>query len=246
MENNVLAVWGAPDSGKTTLSVKIARELQARRRSVVLVLCNDETPALPLLLPNSRAEHRSLGELLSKPRISQAEILRYSVPFAANDNISLLGYCVDDNPTTYPEYSALAAKNLLNSLSRLADAIIIDCSSSLTGSQLTPVAMEVADVTLRVVEADIKSTIFLRSAQPYLIDAKYRYGHQSVVLNNVRTDQDANAHAAIDGAVKYILPHSDAVAEQLQTGKLSDGLFGRDAKHYDPVIKQIVKDVFGE
>ncbi|WP_277668501.1 hypothetical protein [Caproiciproducens galactitolivorans] len=42
--NQVLAIWGSPDSGKTTLSVKIAKGLEAIKRSVAIVTCDEETP----------------------------------------------------------------------------------------------------------------------------------------------------------------------------------------------------------
>lgn len=243
-ENQVLAVWGSPGSGKTTLSVKIAKELQSRKQSVAVVLCDDVTPALPVLLPNSKLEHRSLGELLSRSRISQAEILKYSVSYGRNDNISLLGYCIDENPMSYPEYSGITAKSLISALSRLVDKIVIDCSSDLVGNPMTLVALEISDATLRTVNASLKSTIYMRSEQQLLVDSRFRYDRQHVVLNNVLPDQDGNAHAAIIGDAEYILPHCPSLSEQYETGKLTDSLFGREAKNFEPVVKKIVKDVF--
>jgi MinD-like ATPase involved in chromosome partitioning or flagellar assembly len=244
-DNQVLAVWGSPGSGKTTLSVKIAKELQTKKHSVAIVLCDDVTPSLPILLPNSKLEHRSLGDLLSQPRISQAEILKFSIPYGSNNNISLLGYCVDENPMSYPEYSTMTAKSLISALSRLVDNIIVDCSSDLVGNPLTMVALEVSDATLRVVNASLKSTVYMRSQQQLLVDSRFRLDRQHVVLNNVLPGQDENAHASIVGDAEYLLPHCSALAEQYETGKLADSLFGREAKHYEPVVKKIMKDVFG-
>ena len=36
----VLAVWGAPGSGKTTVAVKLAKHLADHKRNVALVLCD--------------------------------------------------------------------------------------------------------------------------------------------------------------------------------------------------------------
>lgn len=245
-ENQVLAVWGSRDSGKTSISVKIAKELETRKRSVAIILCDDETPALPILLPNGKQDHPSLGALLSQDRISQAEILKYSVPYGSKDNISLLGYRIDDNPMSYPEYSSINAKSLISALSRLVDYIIIDCSSDLVGNPLTLVALEVADVSLRIVNASLKSALYMRSQQQLLVDSRFNYDKHLIVLNNVLPQQDENAHATITGKANYILPHCASLAEQYETGKLTESLFGREAKHFEPVVKKIVKDVFIE
>lgn len=242
----ILAVWGSRDSGKTTLSVKIAKELEMVKHSVAIILCDDETPALPILLPTGKQEHRSLGELLSLPRITQVEILKYSVPYGSNDNISLLGYRIDDNPKSYPEYSEMTAKSLLLALSRLVDNVIIDCSSDLVGNPLTSVALETSDAILRVVNANNKSSMYIRSQHHLLLDSRFHFDQQKIVLNNVLPEQDENAHSAIIGHADYILPHCSSIVEQYETGKLSESLFGREAKHFEPIIKKIVKDVFLE
>lgn len=242
-ENLVLAVWGSPGAGKTTLSVKIAKELQGQKHSVAIVLCDNETPTLPILMPNRKMERRSLGELLSKPRISQAEILKYSLPFGSNNNIGLLGYCIDENPLSYPEYPSSTAKSLFSALARLVDDVVIDCSSDLMENQLSMVALEAANVTIRVVNANLKSTVYMRSQQPLLADSRFHYDQQVVVLNNVLPEQDENAHSSIIGKTDFVLPNCPAVAEQFETGKLSEPAFGRESRHFDPVVKKLVKDV---
>lgn len=104
--NQVLAIWGSPDSGKTTLSVKITKGLEAIKRSVAIVTCDEETPMLPVLTPAGKQNHPSLGELLSQSRISQTDILKYSAPYG--DEISLIGYRLEENETTYPIVAKLS------------------------------------------------------------------------------------------------------------------------------------------
>ena len=50
-ENQILAVWGSPGSGKTTVAVKLAAKLAAQRRDVALLLCDMNTPMLPCICP---------------------------------------------------------------------------------------------------------------------------------------------------------------------------------------------------
>lgn len=62
-ENQILAVWGSPGSGKTTVSVKLAAKLAAQRRDVALLLCDMNTPMLPCICPpGDIEEEHSLGE----------------------------------------------------------------------------------------------------------------------------------------------------------------------------------------
>ena len=48
--NQVLAVWGSPGCGKTMTAVKLAKHLAAKKKNVVLLLCDMTAPMLPLSL----------------------------------------------------------------------------------------------------------------------------------------------------------------------------------------------------
>lgn len=45
----VLAVWGSPGSGKTTVSVRLAKYLADQKKNVALLLCDMTTPMLPCI-----------------------------------------------------------------------------------------------------------------------------------------------------------------------------------------------------
>ena len=51
-EGGVVAVWGSPGSGKTTMAVKIAKYLADKKRNVVLLLC-DMTAPTPAAAPSA-------------------------------------------------------------------------------------------------------------------------------------------------------------------------------------------------
>ena len=52
-----IAVWGAPNSGKTTFATKLARAIYDEYQSTVIVVYADmETPALPVVFPNYKKE----------------------------------------------------------------------------------------------------------------------------------------------------------------------------------------------
>ena len=47
--NQVLAVWGSPGCGKTMTAVKLAKHLAAKKKNVVLLLCDMTAPMLPCI-----------------------------------------------------------------------------------------------------------------------------------------------------------------------------------------------------
>lgn len=55
-ENQMLAVWGSPGSGKTTVAVKLAARLAMQKRDVALLLCDMNTPMLPCICPPGELE----------------------------------------------------------------------------------------------------------------------------------------------------------------------------------------------
>ena len=65
-QDKMLTIMGSPGSGKTTTAVKLARTLAARRKNVILVLCDPFTPVIPALLPAGTEHDTSLGFLLRR------------------------------------------------------------------------------------------------------------------------------------------------------------------------------------
>lgn len=65
-ENQMLAVWGSPGSGKTTTAVKLAARLAMQKKDVALLLCDMNTPMLPCICPpGDLEEEHSLGSVLA-------------------------------------------------------------------------------------------------------------------------------------------------------------------------------------
>lgn len=70
-ENQMLAVWGSPGSGKTTVAVKLAARLAGQKRDVALLLCDMNTPMLPCICPpGDLEEEHSLGSILAAAHVS--------------------------------------------------------------------------------------------------------------------------------------------------------------------------------
>ena len=154
--------------------------------------------------------------------------------------------CKAGNPFSYAEYKKDRAIDLLVLLRHIADYVIIDCSSILTESIISTVALEVADEVLRLGSCDLKSISYFRSVLPLLSEPKFNIGKHVKVLSNVRPSQDGEEYKNAFGGVSYILPYVQAIDEQNSSLTLFDNIPGKAAKAYESVIKAIVKEVFGD
>lgn len=241
----ILAVWGSPSSGKTVTAVKIARELSLNKKNVVAVFCDGVCPAIPTVLKTKKPVEGSIGEVLTAPNVTQELILKNCACHARNPYISFLGYKVGENVFTYAEYAKERAVDLLVLLRHIADCVVVDCSSNLTDSILSTAVLEVADTVLRLGSCDLKGMSYFMSCLPLIADRRFKPEKHVRVLSNVKPRQDSGGYENTYGGVSYKLPHVDAIEEQFYSLSLLDGLSGKDAKAYEPVIKEIAEGVFG-
>ena len=163
-DTQVLAVWGGPSCGKTVVGAKIAKYISSLKKNVALVLCDTDAPPLPLLLPPSELEtEKSLGSILAAARISENLILQNSITVKKQPYISIIGMLKGENCYSYPRYTDRQALNLIDNLKKIADYIVIDCSSHISDNILSTIALTKSDCVLRIINCDLKSISYLPS-----------------------------------------------------------------------------------
>lgn len=247
MENKkILAVWGSPSSGKTTLSAKLAGFLSGEGYDVALLLCDTDAPPLPLLAAPSDIEtEKSLGSILAAARININLILQNSMTLKRNDHLTLIGMLKGENAFSYPKYTSQQGKQLLENLREIADFVIVDCSSHLSDDVLSTVSLIEADTVLRLINCDLKSISYLSSQLPLLADAKFKVEKQVKVANNV---QDIHAGENIEqvlGGVSFTVPHCSGVENQYLAGELLKNTpVKRETKEFRKVVEEIAREVF--
>ncbi|MGE5630494.1 MAG: ParA family protein, partial [Caulobacteraceae bacterium] len=117
----VLAVWGSPGSGKTTVSVRLAKYLADRKRNVVLLLCDMTTPMLPCICPPAELEcERSLGSILAATHITDTLIKQNCVTHKKMSYLTMIGMLKGENVFTYPPYTQELAAELIDHLRDIA------------------------------------------------------------------------------------------------------------------------------
>ena len=153
----VLAVWGSPGSGKTTVAVRLAKYLADKRRNVILLLCDMTAPMLPCICPAADLEcERSLGSVLAAAHVSENLVKNNLVTHKRLGYLTMLGMLKGENEYTYPPYNEVQARELIDCLREIAPYVVIDCGSYIANDILSAVALMEADSVLRLANADLK------------------------------------------------------------------------------------------
>ena len=223
-QKQMLAVWGSPGAGKTVTAAKLAAELAKRKKNVVLAFTDLTAPPLPAVAAEGKLPEVSVGELLSAPGMTQEQVLKTCVPCEKHPYISFLGYN-EDADGNYGSQAGLdvylikKAVDMLVLLRHIADYVIVDCTSVLTGNVLATAALEVADDVLRVCGCDLKAISYFASYLPLIEDRKFKPEQHIRVLSNTRPYQGGMEYENSFGGVKYRLPYLPIVEEQAATLK---------------------------
>lgn len=92
MQGGVLAVWGSPSSGKTTVSVKLADYLARKKKNVLLIFADMTAPPLPCICAAGDLEgEKSLGSILAATHVTENLIKKNCMFYRKNDYLSMVG-----------------------------------------------------------------------------------------------------------------------------------------------------------
>ena len=215
MEGNIIAVWGSPNSGKTTFATKLASSIYEKYNKTVIVLYSDfETPVLPVIFPNFKSEYlASVGTALSKAEMLQNDILQCLVTVKGKQNYGFLGFRERENKYTFPRFIRNKVEDLLDTLRGISDYIIVDCTSNLENNIISDVTLEKADHTFRLVSPDLKSISWYLSQMPVYDDKKYHCRDHIQGINIPNADiyipiEETKAHMK---DVAFLIPYSNSV-----------------------------------
>jgi MinD-like ATPase involved in chromosome partitioning or flagellar assembly len=246
VKGGILAVWGSPGSGKTTVAVKLAKYLTDQKHNTVLVLCDMTAPMLPCICPPSELDgEHSLGSILAAAHVSEALIKYNMVTLKRNSFLTLLGMKKGENEYTYPPYSEVQAKELLDMLREIAPFVVVDCGSYIANDILSAVALIEADSVLRLANADLKSVSYLSSQLPLLRDSKWDADKQYKVASNLKPYQAGGQIGQAIGSVAFTLPYSQELEEQYLAGNLLADLSFKDSRPFRREVEKICQEVFG-
>ena len=241
----VVAVWGSPGSGKTTMAVKMAKYLADKKRNVVLLLCDMTAPMLPCICPPADLEcEHSLGSVLAAAQVTQSLVRHNLITHKKYDYLTLMGMLRGENEYTYPPYNAKQATELITCLREMAPYVIIDCGSYIANDILSAIALMEADAVLRLVNCDLKSISYLSSQLPLLKDAKWDTDKQYKIAANVKPQQAGEQIGQALGNVAFTLSHSEELEAQFLAGILLSDLTMKESRGFRKEIEQVCREVF--
>lgn len=241
----MLAVWGSPGSGKTVTAVKIAKMLSAKKKNVILLLCDMTAPMLPCICSPDELEcERSLGNILAAARIGENLIKHNLVTLKRSNYLTVLGLLKGENEYSIPPFTEKQAIELLDGLRQIAPYVIVDCGSYIANDILSAVALMEADSVLRLANCDLKSISYFSSQLPLLKDAKWDADKQYKVAASVKPFQAADHIGKVLGSVTFKLPYSQELEEQYLAGNLFSDLSLKDSRAFRKELEKIIEEVF--
>lgn len=244
-ENQMLAVWGSPGSGKTTVAVKLAARLAMQKRDVALLLCDMNTPMLPCICPpGDIAEEHSLGSILAAPHVAETLVRHNCMTHKRLKHLTILGMRKGENEYTYPAYERTQAEELLEALRNIAPFVIIDCSSYIANDILSAISLLESDAVLRLVKCDLKSISYLTSQLPLLRDTGWEADKQYKTASDVRANEASDHIEQVLGSVAFQIPHSEELYKQVLEGNLFQELSLKESRPFRRAIDNIIKEVF--
>lgn len=244
-DNQVLAVWGSFSSGKTIMSVKLARYIASQKKNVILVLADMSAPPLPYVCPSSDLESElSLGNILGAAHVDGNLVKQNAILHKKNEYLTMFAILKGENAFSYAPYTETQAREFIHALRQLADYIIIDCTSNITNDVLSAVSLIESDAVLRLVSCDLKSISYLNSQLPLLLDNKFNANKQYKAASNVSFFQADDEIEQVVGGVNFKIPHSDEVYKQFLAGNLFGGLTEKDSKDFRKAVSKIANEVF--
>ena len=241
----MLAVWGSPGSGKTVTAVKIAKMLSAKKKNVILLLCDMTAPMLPCICSPDELEcERSLGNILAAARIGENLIKHNLVTLKRSNYLTVLGLLKGENEYSIPPFTEKQAIELLDGLRQIAPYVIVDCGSYIANDILSAVALMEADSILRLANCDPKSVNYFASQLPLLDGPEWDMDKQYKVASNVKPYQAADHIGKVLGDTAFVLPYSQELEDQYLAGNLLADLVLKDSRPFRKELERIIAEVF--
>ena len=224
----IIAFYGSPGSGKTTVAFKTALlTYSCTPEAKILFLSPDMTvPSIALLFPNYRPEEvLTLGQILDATDVGETAVFKNMVTVERKEDFACLGFKSGDNILSYPTPTDDKIDSLFRTLKGIADYIIVDCTDR-SDDKISKRALLEAEVKFRVISADPKGMAWFSSMKtvPSFADDK-AYN----IVNTLEKDLFLATEEVCStlGTVIAIMPYSKGIKQQMIDGRLYEDLKDR-------------------
>lgn len=217
--NKLITLWGNSGSGKTSISAKLALKLANKGLNTILILADDNSFPLGLMV-NNYDKSKSIGHLLNANIVDDQmipfEMITRNIQVTTNSNIGILSYMLGETKENYVEYDSNIANTLINRLlaNPNIDCVLVDCASNIIESMISKVAIARADRLFYIASTNIKSLSYLDSYIETVNNLSRSFYHE-IVLNDVHPNDPVDSLEKRFKNVKYTVPNSNTFRYQL-------------------------------
>lgn len=238
----LIAFYGSPGSGKTSIALKSAMETYIQTKDeVVAFLSPDMTvPSIALLFPNYAPDEAvSLSEIFDNTAITNELLLKNAVTLKNMKDFFALGFKAGENRFSFPTPTPEKINSLFSALSDVAGYIFVDCTNDET-DESSKKALAIADIAVRIITPDLKGMSWYSSNK----NTDRTEGENLFNVVNV-TERElylpteevcTNLHS-----IAALLPYSKALKQQMLDGRMYDRLNDRAyAKKLQSLVSKIL------
>lgn len=242
--SKIVTIWGSADSGKTTFSIKLAKEL-SKKHNVIVVFLDKVAPPMSPFLFDIDEKDKSLGKLLASEMIGQNEILKHVVSHHKYKNLGFIGLNQGEHTKSYPSASNDKYHKFIVNLSHMCDYVIFDLPNNFLNSNLSTMAMEQSDTVIRMCGSHIKAISYFKSNIGYLSrNMKLSLDDDIKILCKVDDSTNINLLEGFYGKTHFKLPATNEVRTQLEEGEvLTKELNSKKGVLYNKVIKKVISKI---
>lgn len=241
MSAKIISVWGSPGSGKSVLSLSIAAILAEGSKNVIVFNGNKLVPALKMYCPNEIIDSKmSVGPLLMSGRYTDSDFACRLINHPGSEYIAFAGMAPTDTYVTYNTFERANTIQMANKMAQLADYVIIDGTSNPIDDTMTLIGLEIADVVIRCITADVKGVLYLDAARSIYRESKYRFEQHIPVLGNVHEVSPVSEVMSVSGQYDYVLGYSPEIENRFISGELMKDFSTSRARAFEKQVRKLV------
>lgn len=237
--NNLIVVTGSPGSGKTSVAVKLAKELYQKEKKPVILLSPDlYVPIMPFLFPRKSQGVYSLGSVLEHTEISSSDILKALVTPKDKKDFGVLGYTRGEHVYSYAQPTPDKVQQLIYGVQELAQYVVVDATGRME-DLISQTCLIQAGHVVQLIVPDVKSLAYYLSVEKDFLES----AGAIQVVNRLEREVPAAEQEVLEyfKQVKYTLPYSKELKHQAMSGLLLDQAADKKYRAALAALAQAVK-----
>lgn len=221
----LIAFYGSPGSGKTSIALKTAMETYIQTKDEVIAFLSPDmtVPSIALLFPNyAPDEVVSLSDIFDNTAITNESLLKNGVTVKNMKDFFALGFKAGENRYSFPTPTPEKINSLFFALSDVAGYIFVDCTNDET-DEISKKALAMADAVVRIITPDLKGMAWYSSNK----NSDRTEGED---LFNVVSVTEKDLYLPTEEvctklhSIAALLPYSKALKQQMLDGRMYDRL----------------------